>query len=735
MSASSQHFVTRLNERRSIVLGKSGPAATKPQTVVDALKRTVSRCPDKVALVAGKKRWTWSSYYQQACQFARAAVAVGHQPKDGVSIIGTNSPFWFFAAVGTILCGGIVSGLYTTNASEVCSYIVQKSGSKVVVCEGAKQLAKFEAARAKGELGDVLAFVVWQHSEDEGTDGRSTQAYGGGGKNRVWTWDEFLALGGEEGDGHSHSHSHSHGSETAALLSQGKRELLQGQLDARMSSQLPEDCCTLVWTSGTTGSPKGTMISHDNLLFVAASVLERFSADENERMVSYLPLSHVAAFLLDIFGPLAVGFCVYFARPDALKGSLVETLKEVKPTVFVAVPRVYEKIQEKMMAVGQSNGCLVAAISRWAKGVGAAASAADERGEAMPWGFALAKTLVFDNVRRALGLQDCRILASAAAPLQPATAAYFASLNLPICEVFGMSESTGPATACLPTRGDRRTGTSGKTLPGMELAIFPPPAFPGAPFPDQEPRALAPGEEGEICLRGRHVMLGYKDDEANTAAVIDRHGWLHSGDLGRVDRDGFLTISGRIKELIITAGGENIAPVAIENAIQAELPAVSTAVVIGDKRKFLTVLIALKCKVDPVTGGPLDELDTVAKKELALNAGSSAKTFSEARDDPAVSRYIEAGIKRANKKAVSNAWMVQKFRLLPRDLSVFGGELTATMKLKRKVVSEAFAAEIESMYDDFETGGSGSSGAGVGDGPAPPLSNYSRASPPVSSKN
>jgi long-chain-fatty-acid--CoA ligase ACSBG len=215
-------------------------------------------------------------------------------------------------------------------------------------------------------------------------------------------------------------------------------------------------------------------------------------------------------------------------------------------------------------------------------------------------------------------------------------------------------------------------------------------------LPAGEPAPLSPGAEGEICMRGRHVMVGYRGDEANSAQAIDAFGWLHSGDIGRLDAEGYLTITGRIKELIKTAGGENVPPVLIENTVKEELPVLSQCVVVGDRRKFLTCLLALRCRVD-AAGNPTEELESACVAELRA-AGSTATTVGEAAACPAVARYIDAGIARANKRAISNACALQKWRVLPRDMSVAGGELTATMKLKRSEVFKQNAALIEGMY-------------------------------------
>jgi len=289
------------------------------------------------------------------------------------------------------------------------------------------------------------------------------------------------------------------------------------------------------------------------------------------------------------------------------------------------------------------------------------------------------------KVRLALGLDRCVGLYTGAAPISKDTLLYFGSLGMTVLEVYGMSECTGPQTINRPSA--HKTGTAGPSIPGTEMKIA---------DPDKD-------GNGEICYRGRHIFMGYMKNDKATSETIDDEGWLHSGDIGRVDKDGFLQITGRIKELIITAGGENIPPVLIEDEIIKEIgPIISNVMAIGDRRKFLTAVVTLKAepKKDAKPGEyPFtDNLAPNALKELQ-NIGSSATTIAEAIKDEKVKKYIEDGIKRANKRATSNAQTIQKFEILPEDFSIEGNELTPTMKLKRRIVTEKYAPVIEKMYD------------------------------------
>ncbi|XP_063616720.1 long-chain-fatty-acid--CoA ligase ACSBG2 isoform X4 [Cydia splendana] len=464
-----------------------------------------------------------------------------------------------------------------------------------------------------------------------------------------------------------------------------------------------------LYSSGTVGPPKAVMLSHDNLTWDAYSISQRVSDIQPtvDTLISFLPLSHVAAQVVDIYVTLMNAVTVYFAQPDALKGSLIDTLKDVRPTRLLAVPRLWEKMYEKMIAVGAQSGALKKSIALWAKEKGLkyhlgrieGALSAGMRGlpiefttlemlqywrDGMTLSYKMARSLVFSKVRENLGLDRCVTFVTAAAPLSADIKKFFLSLDIPIMEAFGMSEGSGAHSLSIDPKFNLTS--VGELLEGTETK------FEGS---------MSQNGPGEILMRGRHVFMGYLGDEEKTRAAIDSEGWLHSGDVGRVDSHNFLYITGRIKELLITAGGENVAPVLIEQTVQTELPHVGYAVLIGDRRKFLSILLTLKCKVDNESGDPLDELDPVTQKWVE-SLGSKATSLREISKtkDPLVSKAIEAGIMRANKQAISNAQKIQKFSILPADFSVNTGELGPTLKIKRNVVYEKYHDIIEDFYKD-----------------------------------
>jgi len=467
----------------------------------------------------------------------------------------------------------------------------------------------------------------------------------------VYSWKDFLAMG---------------------------TKVEAGVLKGRMKAQAPVHCATLIYTSGTTGNPKAVMLSHDNLTWTAKAANGMFEVGREDHIVSYLPLSHIAAQMLDLHGPMSTGSTVSFAKPDAMQGTLVDTLQDVRPTIFLGVPRVWEKIEERMRAVGAANTGVMKSIGDWAKVQGLEANYAKINHQGVGWKYYIAGP-IFAKIRKQLGLDRCRLQASGAAPITKQTLEYLMSVDVPVFDLYGMSESSGPQTISVPTAA--KIGSCGKSIPGTELVID---------KPDKK-------GEGELIYRGRHIFMGYMHNVDATRETIDMEGFLHSGDVGKVDSDGFMFITGRIKELIITAGGENIPPVLIEDMVKEESPAVSNVMLIGDKRKFLSCLVTLRVEAD-AQAKPTNQLAGPAIT-AAQKVGSSATTVEEAIACPKFNALIQSGIDGYNKRAISRAQNIQRFYILPKEFTVDDGDLTPTMKLKRKVVNDKWAAEIEAMYD------------------------------------
>ena len=586
-------------------------------TVMDTFEKRVAAYGEQAALkYKCNGRWetlTWNDYYAQVRTTAKAFMALGLQAGKAVSILANNCPRWFISDLAAIFAGAIPGGIYTTSTSEQCHYIAEHSEANIVVVEDAAQLAKFDSLWPL--LPDLKAIIMMS----------DTTAY-----ERVYAWRDLPELAAHIPD---------------------------EALHARMQAQTPDDCCTLIYTSGTTGNPKGVMITHDNIVWTARKVKEICGGNHQDQLISYLPLSHIAEQMVSLMVPLTTGCTSWFAESLELLG---DNLQEVRPTIFVGVPRVWEKIQVKMVEAGAQNPPLKKKIAAWARKQGLAGGYAHQVGKPLPRLYPLADKLVFSKVRRRLGFDRCRLFFSTAAPIAEDTLEFFMSLGIPLAEIYGMSECTGPTTISLPQPGRYRTGWAGPAMAGTELSL---------------------GEHNEILMRGRHVFKGYYKNEAATHETIDAQGWLHSGDVGEIDEKGFLKVTDRMKELIITAGGENISPQVLESKLKA-IPVINQVVVIGDRRKYVSALLTL---------------DATRLEAAAMEAGSSAKNAASAAACGAFKAYLQGHVNAVN-ATLPRSWTIKKFAILPEELSIEKGELTPTMKLKRRIIKTNYAKEIENLY-------------------------------------
>ncbi|XP_076984681.1 long-chain-fatty-acid--CoA ligase ACSBG1 isoform X1 [Tamandua tetradactyla] len=588
---------------------------------------------------------SYSQYYLLARKVARGFLKLGLERAHSVGILGFNSPEWFFAAVGTVFAGGIVTGIYTTSSPEACHYIASDCRANIIVVDTQKQLEKI--LKIWKNLPLLKAVVIY------GEPPPKKMA-------NVYTMEEFMELG---------------------------NEVPEETLESIINAQQPNQCCVLVYTSGTTGNPKGVMLSQDNITWTArfgsqAGDIQPAEALQ-EVVVSYLPLSHIAAQIYDLWTGIQWGAQVCFAEPDALKGSLVSTLREVEPTSHMGVPRVWEKIMERIQEVAAQSGFIRRKMLLWAMSVTLEQNLSCPGSDLKPFTSRLADYLVLAKVRQALGFARCQKSFYGAAPMTTEAQRFFLGLNIRLYAGYGLSETSGPHF--MSSHHNYRLYSSGKVVPGCRAKLV-----------NQDEEGA-----GEICLWGRTVFMGYLNMEDKTREAIDADGWLHTGDTGRLDADGFLYITGRLKELIITAGGENVPPVPIEEAVKTELPIISNAMLIGDQRKFLSMLLTLKCTLDPDTSDPTDNL-TEQALEFCQRVGSRASTVSEIVEekDEAVYQAIEEGIQRVNMNAAARPYHIQKWAILERDFSISGGELGPTMKLKRPMVLDKYKDIIDSFYQD-----------------------------------
>ena len=554
-------------------------------------------------------------YREYAAVVRRAAKslrALGVGPGKAACILGFNRPEWVIFHVSTMAAGGAAAGIYTSCSAEEVAYIVNHAEAPVVLVENHAQYDKLKRERDRLPLLKHVVLMAGAPKIDDPI---------------VLSWEDFLV----KGDG-----------------------LADAIIDEAVDAIEPAGLATLIYTSGTTGPPKGVMLSHRNLSWTAGIARQLVDSRPDERTLSYLPLAHIAEQMFTVHGAITTGYMVYFA--ESLE-KVPENLKEVEPTLFFGVPRIWEKFQtgiagKMALATGAKK-----VIAERALAVGRAMADAENRGE-KPGALLRAQhrlfdKLVYSKVKAAIGFGKIRICVSGAAPISREVLEFFAGLGLVVHEVYGQSEDTGPTS--FNRVGKTKLGTVGPIIPGCEVKI---------------------ADDGEILVKGPNVFLGYyKEPEATAEALKD--GWLCSGDLGAIDAEGFLSITGRKKEIIITSGGKNITPANIEGALKNH-PLVSEAVVIGDRRKFLSAVLTL---------------DPDAAKKFCADRGIQDAPHVAA----AVREEVQKAVDQVN-ATLARVETIKKFTILPRAFTVETGELTPSLKVKRRIVAKNFSDEIEAMY-------------------------------------
>jgi long-chain acyl-CoA synthetase len=571
---------------------------------------------------AGAGRWevtNWAEYLLATRQVAAGLAELGVGPGGRTAILSANRPEWHLADLGTMANRGVTVPIYPTSSPEQVRYVLDHAAVEICFVDSHAQLGK--VLQSHHELPHLRRIVLI----DESRRGSDTEVIG---------FDELRALG-------------------ADRITRDPTAV-----DERYREVRPDDLATIVYTSGTTGPPKGVMVTHHNIMWTLRSATSIYPLGQGERLLSFLPLSHIAERMISDFMPIGVTGETWFARSLA---TIAEDLPECRPTTFLAVPRVWEKLREGIEErLGHQPAVVRAAAARYLS-LGLRRVDASQGGPPLPGSLeavheALNRT-IGAAIRRQVGLDQAQVLASAAAPIHPDLVRWFHAVGLPLVQIYGQTEGCGPTTGNPP--GHIRIGTVGSALPGMSVKV---------------------ATDGEILLKGGNVCKGYLDDPAATSLLIDEGGWMHTGDTGAFDLDGSLRVLGRKKDLIITAAGKNISPQSIETDLRNH-PLVSEAVVVGEARRYLTALITL----DP------EEVTRWADKRDKL---PDLEALSE---DPDVHAEIAAFIDQVNSKR-SQAEHIRKFRILAHDLTSARGELTPTMKVKRSVVYERYAEVIEELY-------------------------------------
>jgi len=569
------------------------------------------------------RSWTWNQTADAVREIAGGLMSLGFQKGDCASILANTVVEWVWADLGVLSCAGVSNGIYPTDAASQVHYLCEDSRTTVLFVEDDEQLDK--ALEVRSQLPGLKKIVVF---DMEGLrDLNEADVIG---------LDELRRLGRDYLAAHP--------------------QALQQRLDACQ----PEDLGILVYTSGTTGKPKGAMHLHSGLVYAVRGYNTLIAQDENDERMCFLPLCHIAERMGGEYFAMYVGAKLNFVEnPETIP----ENVREIAPTVFTAVPRVWEKFYSGVMISLKEAGAVQQAAYAWGIGVGTEiANRVLEQQPVSAWlkiKFKLAQWLALNNVRKLIGIHRARFLVTGAAPISPELVRWYLALGVPMLEVWGMTETCGASTG-VPANWIK-PGSIGPAAAFNEVRLDP--------------------VTNEILVRGKNVFAGYLNQPEKTAEAIDADGWLHTGDVGLVDADGYYRITDRMKDIIITAGGKNVTPSELENDLKFS-PYITDAVVIGDKLPYLTVIIMI---------------DQENVEKFAQDQDVPFSNYASLTRAPEVQALIQQELDRVNKK-FARVEQIKKFFLLENQLTAEDEELTPTMKLKRKLVEKKYAPQIEAMY-------------------------------------
>jgi len=569
------------------------------------------------------RSWTWTQTGDAVREIAGGLMQLGFGPGDVASILANTVLEWVLADLAALSCGGVSNGIYPTDAAPQVRYLCEDSGTSILFVEDDEQLDK--ALEVRSQLPGLRKIVVFDmeglhHLDDPG----------------VISLDQLRALGREYGAAHP------------------------DHLAQRVNGCRPGDLAILVYTSGTTGKPKGAMHSHHGLVYTVRGYNTLIARNDRDECMCFLPLCHIAERLGGEYFSLYTGAVLNFVEnPETVP----ENVREIAPTVFTAVPRVWEKFYSGVMIALKEASPLQQAAYRWAIGVGSRIAEKVLAGEPVPasdrFRFMLARWLALDNVRKLIGIHRSRFLVTGAAPISPELVKWYLALGVPMLEVWGLTESCGASTGVPASR--IKPGSIGPAASYNQVRLDP--------------------ATGEILVKGDNVFMGYLNQPEKTRETIDADGWLHTGDVGGVDGEGFFRITDRMKDIIITAGGKNITPSELENELKFS-PYITDAVVIGDRRPYLTAIVMI---------------DQENVEKHAQDHDVPFSNYASLTRAPEVQALIQAEIDRVNRK-FARVEQIKRFFLLDTQLSAEDEELTPTMKLKRTLVQRKYATQIEAMY-------------------------------------
>ncbi|MDP3626793.1 MAG: long-chain fatty acid--CoA ligase [Hydrogenophaga sp.] len=567
--------------------------------------------------------WTWQQTAEAVREIGNGLLALGFSAHETASVLSNTNVEWVLSDLAILSAGGVANGIYPTDAAEQVLYLCEDSSTTILFVEDDEQLDK--ALEVRDRLPKLRKIVVF---DMEGL--------------RDLKDDQVISL--------------------AQLREMGRKHGLEHPqaLDARVAACQPDELAILIYTSGTTGKPKGAMHNHKALVYTVRGYNTLIAQDDTDERMCFLPLCHVAERLGGEYFAMYTGTILNFVEnPETVP----ENVREIAPTVFTAVPRVWEKFYSGVMITLKEASKLQQLAYGWSIGVGNRIADLVLAKQPVPGGlklqFQIARVLALNNVRKLIGVHRARFLVTGAAPISPDLVRWYLALGLPMLEVWGMTESCGASTG-MPV--DRiKPGSIGPATSYNEVRLDP--------------------ATGEILVRGPNVFMGYLNQPEKTAETIDPDGWLHTGDVGTVDEEGFFRITDRMKDIIITAGGKNITPSELENELKFS-PYVTDAVVIGDKRAYLTVIVMI---------------DQENVEKYAQDNDVPFSNYASLTKAAEVQALIQSELDRVNKK-FARVEQIKKFWLLDTQLSAEDEELTPTMKLKRKLVQQKYAAQIEAMY-------------------------------------
>jgi len=605
--------------------GTDPSAQAYPATLPGLLARNRDRRGDRVGLrekdLGVWQEVSWRDYHDHVKHLALGLSALGLKRDDRLAILGDNCREWIYADLAAQSLGAVGVGVYPTNPASQVAYVVGHCDAKMVVVKDQEQADKI--LEVKDRLPRLTRLIV--------IDMKGLRHYR---DPLIVPFEEVEALGRQ--------------ADAAA----------PGRFETFLRATRPEDVALMVYTSGTTGPPKGAMLTHHNLVTYCRLFQQISPIEDTEQIVSYLPLCHIAERLMSLIIALYVGYTVNFTESVA---TVQESLYEISPSLFVGVPRIWEKMHAGIIINLKDASRLKRWMFRLWMGVGEKILTRELAGRPRPlidrWLFWLGHLFVYRSILDKLGLLRVRLALSGAAPISPEVLKFFRVMGLKIAQVYGQTEVTG--VSHFQPGEDRRIGSVGHPLPEVEFRL---------------------ADDGEILVKGETVFEGYyKDPEATARAVRD--GWLYTGDVGQVDDQGYLYITDRKKDILITSGGKNIAPSEIENRLKFS-PYINEAIVIGDGRPFVTALIQI-------------EAETVGK--WATDLGLAFTTFKSLATSPEVFELIKKEVDQANRD-FSQAERVKKFTLLDKELDHDDDELTATMKVRRSTIEQKFEGLIRGMY-------------------------------------